>query len=141
MLIPSGWVHAQTVVSRRDYAAHGRTFTQIWMADAGTLNFRQLTDSAHDHSEPVCSPDGKRLVAGLYGENGGSGDPQNDYFLLDPATRTWTPGLTARRIRWLPGETLLYLRPFATTPLAPTRIACGPRSWRLTIWLRAKTGR
>jgi dipeptidyl aminopeptidase/acylaminoacyl peptidase len=292
------WLDAQVVVSRRDYAEHGRTFPQIWVADAGTLNFRQLTHSARDHSEPVCSrdrkliyftsdrdaersrngygcggnrevwaydrqtgqerfvwrtsredglglngvtanggllvrvgtelhsllrnlwivdnvdeaavspdgrrlalviaesydkqgqsrnarlfladgttgqsrtevgkygvptwspdgtriaaffdsglaildattrqetervglpkldapsedivwsPDGKSLLIGLYGENGGAGDPQNDYFLLNPATRTWTPELTARGLFWLQGETVLYLRPFGITPLA-----------------------
>jgi WD40 repeat protein len=65
----------------------------------------------------VWSPDGKSLLAGLYGENGGAGDPQNDYFLLNPPTRTWTPELTARRLLWLQGERVLYLRPFGTTPL------------------------
>lgn len=299
LVIGAGWLEAQVVLSRRDYAEHGRTFSQIWMADAGTLSFRQLTHSARDHSEPVCSrdgkliyfvsdrdlersrnsygdpndrevwaydrqtrqerflwrtsrdfgldlngttanggvlvrvgtevrnpaqnpwvidrvdeaavspdgrrlalviagsydkdgqsqnsrlfvadaatgqsrtdmgkydvpewspdgmriaaffdgglaildattrqemervglpkrdapsqdivwsPDGRSLLAGLYGENGGSGDPQNDYFLLNPATRTWTPELTARRLLWLQGETVLYLRPLETTPLAP----------------------
>jgi Tol biopolymer transport system component len=297
----AGSLHAQVVFSRRDYAEHGRTFAQIWMADAGTLDFRRLTRSARDHSEPVCSrdgkliyfvsdrdaersrnaygdyhsgerevwaydrrtgqerfiwrtsredgldlkgttenggvlvrmgtelrslaqnpwaidnvdeaavspdgrrlalviaesydkqgqsqnaklfladaatgqsrievgkydmpkwspdgtriaaffdgglaildgatrqemervglpkrdapsedivwsPDGKSLLAGLYGENGGAGDPQNDYFLLNPATRTWTPELTARRLLWLQGETVLYLRPYGITPLSP----------------------
>ena len=67
----------------------------------------------------VWSPDGKSLLAGLYGENGGAGDPQNDYFLLNPATRTWTPEMTARRLLWLQGETVLYSRPYETTPLAP----------------------
>jgi Tol biopolymer transport system component len=300
ILVAAGCLDAQEVLSRRDYAEHGRTFTQIWIADAGTLNFRQLTHSARDHSQPVCSrdgrviyfvsdrdiersrnsygdyhsderevwaydrqtgqerllwrtsralgldligttadggvlvsvgaelhslshnawvidnvdeaavspdggrlalviaesydqdgqsqnaklfvadaatqsrkevgryhapawspdgsriaafsdgglavlnattgqeierfelpkrdapsqdivwsPDGKSLLAGLYGENGGAGDPQNDYFLLNPATRTWSPELTARRLLWLQGETVLYLRPFETTPLAP----------------------
>jgi hypothetical protein len=61
ILIGAGWLHAQAVVSRRDYAEHGRTFTQIWMADAGTLNFRQLTHSARDHSQPVCSRDRKLI--------------------------------------------------------------------------------
>jgi len=285
-------VDAQVVLTRRDYAEHDRTFPQIWMADTGTLNFRQLTHSARDHSEPVCSrdgkliyfasdrdaersrdgygaggnrevwvydkqtgqerlvwrtsreygldlkgvtatggllvrvgtelqsllrnpwtihnvdeaavspdgrrlalviaeslfvadaatgqsrtelgkysepvwstdgsriaaffdgglaiidartrremervglpkhdaaaqdmpqdivwsPDGKSLLVGLYGENGGAGDPQNDYFLLNPVTRTWTPELTARRMLWLQPESVLYLRPYGTTPLAP----------------------
>ncbi len=297
----AGWLDAQVVLSRRDYAERGRTFTQIWISGAGTLNFRQLTHFARDHSQPVCSrdgkliyfvsdpdversrnsygdyhsnerevwaydrqtgrerfiwgtsrdlgldlngttandevlvnvgtelrtlprnpwvidkvdeaavspdgrrlalviagsndkegqsqsarlfiadtatgpsrtevgkydvpawspdgtriaafldgglaildattrreiervalpkrdapsqdivwsPDGKSLLAGLYGEDGGAGDPENDYFLLNPATRTWTPELTARRLLWLQNETVLYLRPFGTTPLAP----------------------
>jgi Tol biopolymer transport system component len=301
LVVGAGWLDAQVVLSRRDYAEHGRTFAQILTADAGTLSFRQLTHSARDHSEPVCSrdgkliyfvsdrdaersrnsygdyhsgerevwaydrqtgqerfiwrtsrdhgldlegttangavlvsagtelrslaqnpwvihhvdeaavsadgrrlalmiagsydkdgqsqnaklfvadaatgrslaevgkydkprwspdgtriaaffdgglsiidattrretarvglpkrdapsddivwsPDGKSLLAGLYGENGGAGDPQNDYFLLNPATRTWTPELTARHLLWLQGGTVLYLRPYGTTPLAP----------------------
>lgn len=288
-------LNAQVVLSRRDYAEHGRTFSQIWMADAGNLDFRRLTNSARDHAEPVCSrdvepiyfvsdrdpersrnsygdyhsgereiwsydphtgqervvwrtsselgldlvgtasnggvlarvgtelrslaqnpwviddvdeaalspdgrrlalvivgqdrnttllladsvtgqsqtevgkyalpkwsPDGKRIaafvdgglaildattgkeleraalpkhdapsqdivwspdglsvMAGVYGENGGSGDPQNDYFLLDPGARNWRPTLTARRLLWLQGETILYLRPYGTTALTP----------------------
>jgi Tol biopolymer transport system component len=67
----------------------------------------------------VWSPDGKSLLAGLYGENSGSGDPQDDYFLLNPATRTWTPEMTARRLLWLQGERVLYLRPYGTSPLGP----------------------
>jgi len=59
------------------------------------------------------------LLVGIYGENAGSGDPQSDYFRLNPATRTLTPSLTARQLLWLQGETVLYLRPFETTPLAP----------------------
>jgi dipeptidyl aminopeptidase/acylaminoacyl peptidase len=293
----TGWLDAQIVLSRRDYAQHGRTFSQIWIADSATLHFRRLTHSARDHSQPVCSrdgkqiyfisdhdperspnayggsqgheiwvydvktgqeriekhasdgvglgligttassellievgtelqslasnswtihnvdqaaispdgrrlalvvaesydrggqsqnvrlvladaatgksqkemgkyeaptwspdgariatfsdrglavldatagreldhfalpkrdapsqdivwsPDSKSLLVGFYGENGGSGDPQSDYFLLNLATRVWTPALTARQLLWLRGETLLYLNPFVTTPL------------------------
>jgi Tol biopolymer transport system component len=69
--------------------------------------------------ELVWSPDGKYLLAGLYGEEGGSGDPQRDYFLLDLAAGKWTPALTAQTVVWLPSGGLLYLRPVKTTPLAP----------------------
>jgi Tol biopolymer transport system component len=67
----------------------------------------------------VWSPDGKYVLAGLYGEDGGAGDPQRDYFLLNIAASTWTPVLTAQKVLWLQSGTLLYLRPVATTPLAP----------------------
>jgi Tol biopolymer transport system component len=299
LVVAAGWLDAQVVVSRRDYAEHGRTFPQIWIANAAGLDFRQLTHSSRNHSEPVCSrdgkliyfvsdldaersrngygsggnrevwaydrptgqerfvwrtsreygldlsgvtanggllvrvgtelhsllrnlwvidnvdqaavspdgrrlaviiaesydkqgqsqnarlfvvdaatgqsrtevgkydapswspdgsriaaffdgglaildaatrreiervglpkrntpsqdivwsPDGKSLFLGLYGENGGAGDPQNDYFRLNPATRTWTPQLTARRLLWLQNDRVLYLRPYETAPLAP----------------------
>jgi hypothetical protein len=66
----------------------------------------------------VWSPDGKGLLVGLYGENAGSGDPQNDYFLLNLATKAWTPELTARELLWLQ-KTVLFLRPYETTPLGP----------------------
>ena len=290
IFVAVGSLNAQVVLSRRDYSEHGRTFGQIWMADAGGLNFRPVTHSARDHSEPVCSrdgkviyfvsdgdaersrnsyggsngrevweydrqsgrerflwrdsrdvgldlkgtaangdllvlagdelqrlgsdswtnvedaavspdgskvalvieanpnatlvvadsatgqqrkefgkyqkpawspdgariagfsdgglaildattggetqrvalpkpdaqgqdivwsPDGRRLLVGLYGENSGSGDPQNDYFVLDSATRVWTPALTARGALWLRDETVLYLRPYGLAPLSP----------------------
>jgi hypothetical protein len=67
----------------------------------------------------VWSPDEQYVLAGLQGENAGSGDPQRDYFLLNLAARTWTPILTAQDVVWLPGGTLLYRRPVKTTPLAP----------------------
>jgi len=67
----------------------------------------------------VWSPDQKYVLAGLYGEAGGAGDPQCDYFLLNIAAGTWTPALTAQKVLWPQGGgTLLYLRPVATTPLA-----------------------
>ncbi len=62
----------------------------------------------------VWSPDEKSVLAGLYGENGGSGDPQRDYFLLNIAARTWTPAVTAQKAIWLQGSPLLYLRPVGT---------------------------
>lgn len=65
------------------------------------------------------SPDGKYILAGLYGEAGSSGDPQREYFLLNIAARTWTPVLTARKLLWLQGDSLMYLRPVDITPLTP----------------------
>ena len=67
----------------------------------------------------IWSPDGKSLLVGLYGENGGAGDPQSDYFQLNLAARTWTLELTARVLLWLQPERVLYLRPYGTSPLAP----------------------
>jgi hypothetical protein len=68
----------------------------------------------------VWSPDAKSVLAGLYGEAAGSGDPQRDYFLLNIAAGTWAPALTAQKVVWLPGGgTLLYLRPVGMTPLEP----------------------
>jgi hypothetical protein len=93
----------------------------LFVADAAT---GQSGTEVGKYDVPGRSPDGKSLLAGFYGENGGSGDPQNDYFLLNPATQTWTPELTARGLLWLQGEAVLYLRPFETTPLAPA----SPRS-------------
>jgi hypothetical protein len=37
---------------------------------------------------------------------------------MNLASRTWTPELTARRVLWLQPESVLYLRPYGTTPLA-----------------------
>ena len=69
----------------------------------------------------VWSQDGKSLLVGLYGENGGSGDPQNDYFILNFVTPRWTPELTARRVLWLRDETVLYLRPYGLSSLSTGR--------------------
>jgi hypothetical protein len=61
LVVGAGWLDAQAVVSRRDYAEHRRTFPQIWIANTTGLDFRQLTHSARDHSEPECSRDGKLI--------------------------------------------------------------------------------
>jgi Tol biopolymer transport system component len=61
MLYLAGWANAQVVLSRRVYAEHGRTWQQLWISDPGGTNFRQLTRSARDHSEPACSRDGKTI--------------------------------------------------------------------------------
>ncbi|HVY93843.1 MAG TPA: hypothetical protein VHA14_13875, partial [Bryobacteraceae bacterium] len=63
----------------------------------------------------VWSLHGRRLLAGLYGENAGAGDPQNDYLLLNASSGTWEPELTARQVLWAGDDRVLYLRPYATT--------------------------
>jgi hypothetical protein len=66
----------------------------------------------------VWSPDQKYVLAGMYGEHGGAGDPQR--FLLNLAAKTWTPSVTGQDAIWLAcGETLLYRKPIQTTELAP----------------------
>ncbi len=60
-LLGAGWLDAQVVLSRRVYAAHGRTWRQLWFASGGNMDFRQLTHSARDHMEPLCSRDGKSI--------------------------------------------------------------------------------
>lgn len=67
----------------------------------------------------IWSPDEKYVLAGLYGEFGGSGDPQQDYFLLNMEARTWAPALTAQKVLWLRDGTLLNLRPVGMTALTP----------------------
>ena len=60
-LLGAGWLDAQVVLSRRVYAEHGRTWRQLWIASSGSMDFRQLTHSARDHMEPLCSRDGKLI--------------------------------------------------------------------------------
>ncbi len=76
---------------------------------------------------PVWSPDEKKLLVGTYGENGGSGDPQDDYFMLDLATKKWTRELAAQEVLWLPGgDSVLYMKPLDLLPLA--------RGSRHSVW-------
>lgn len=68
----------------------------------------------------VWAPDEGRVLVGIYGENGGSGDPQSDYFLFNPATQTWARQFTAESALWLTGgEKILYVRPIDLLPIAP----------------------
>jgi Tol biopolymer transport system component len=60
LLAPS--IEAQEVVfSRRVYAARGTTFQQLWTWSASDGRLTQLTRSARDHRNPVCSPDGTQI--------------------------------------------------------------------------------
>jgi Tol biopolymer transport system component len=86
---------------------------------------KEISRAGWPRPEPIpedlsWSPDARYVLAGLYSDNGGAGDPQQDYFLLDVATQAWTTAFTARRVLWLPGSrSLLNLRPVETSPLAP----------------------
>lgn len=60
-LLWAGWLEAQVVLTRRVYAEHGRSWRQLWIAGGGGMDFRQLTHSARDHMEPLCSRDGKSI--------------------------------------------------------------------------------
>ena len=60
-LLGADCLDAQVVVSRRMYAEHGRTWRQLWIANSGSMDFTQLTRSARDHMEPLCSRDGKLI--------------------------------------------------------------------------------
>ena len=55
-------LHAQVIFSRRIYAEHGRTYQQIWTWSAAHGSLKPLTKSSRDHSHPVCSHDGKRIL-------------------------------------------------------------------------------
>ena len=106
---------AQVVLSRRVYAEHGRTFAQIWMADEGTLNFWQLTHSARDHSELVCSRDGKLI-----------------YFCVGPRWRA-LPKLVRRPPERTRGSGRMTGRPARNTSYGALRATSG---WPLTERLR-----
>ncbi|MGB6943438.1 MAG: hypothetical protein WBE37_13645 [Bryobacteraceae bacterium] len=60
-LVPA-CLQAQVIFSRRIYAEHGRTYQQIWRWNAAEGSLKPLTKSPHDHSDLVCSRDGKRIV-------------------------------------------------------------------------------
>ncbi|HEX3878005.1 MAG TPA: hypothetical protein VHW24_13525 [Bryobacteraceae bacterium] len=53
---------AQVIFSRRVYAQHGRSYQQLWMWNAADGSIKPLTDSPRDHTTPVCSRDGKRVL-------------------------------------------------------------------------------
>jgi len=61
IFLGAGWLDAQVVLSRRVYAEHGRTWRQLWISSSGSVDFKQLTHSARDHMEPLCSRDGKLI--------------------------------------------------------------------------------
>jgi hypothetical protein len=60
---------ADVIFGRREYAAHGRTYQQIWTLDTHTRKMAQVTKTERRHDAPVCAPDGKRIwfVSGAFG--------------------------------------------------------------------------
>jgi Tol biopolymer transport system component len=61
LLLASSIDAQQVVFSRRVYAARGTTYQQLWMWSAPNGRLIQLTRSARDHENPVCSPDGTQI--------------------------------------------------------------------------------
>jgi Tol biopolymer transport system component len=139
----------QVVFSRREYAARGTTFQQLWMWSATDGRLTQLTRSARDHWNPVCSPDGRQiffdsgtnpfaqrhwrfnretgienghtLLVGTHGEGSSSTIAKSDFFLLDLSRKTWTRAMTGNNAVWLPnGDAIIYETPRDLVPLQPT---------------------
>jgi hypothetical protein len=52
----------QVIFSHRVYAAHGRTYEQLWIwsADAGAL--KQISHTERDHRFPTCDADGRHIL-------------------------------------------------------------------------------
>jgi hypothetical protein len=63
------------------------------------------------------SPDGRTLLVGNYGENGGSTTGELDYFLLDLTTRAWTRAFTGLDALWLTPTLIVYVTPRDLSPL------------------------
>ena len=53
---------ADIVFSRRVYAAVGRTYQQLWTWSPSDGSLTPLTNSARDHSQPICSPNGNEIL-------------------------------------------------------------------------------
>ena len=64
------------------------------------------------------SADGRTLLVGNYGENGGSTTGERDYFLLDPTTRTWTRAFSGTDAVWVTSVLIVYVTPRDLSPLA-----------------------
>jgi Tol biopolymer transport system component len=61
LLFASSVTAQQVVFSRRVYSAQGRTYQQLWIWSASDGSMTQLTRSARDHDNPICSADGKQI--------------------------------------------------------------------------------
>jgi hypothetical protein len=106
--------------------------TEILIADAHTLQtvarmpFGQRYATGEPYApwpmESIWSPDGRMLLVGNYGENGGSSTGELDYVLLDLTTKTWTRAFTGTDARWLRPDLIVYVTPRALSllPVAGT---------------------
>ncbi|MGA2739429.1 MAG: hypothetical protein ABSG65_18560 [Bryobacteraceae bacterium] len=67
------------------------------------------------------SPDGRKLLLGVYGENANSSAPQSDYVVLDISAKSWTHAGAGNRASWIPGSNaIVYSTPRDLVPLPPS---------------------
>jgi len=105
--------------------------TDILIADVRTLHdiarvpFGQHYSTGGPYArwpmQSLWSPDGRTLLVGNYGENGGSTTGELDYFLLDLTTTTWTRAFTAVDALWVTPTLIVYVTPRALSPLPSGR--------------------
>ena len=67
--------------------------------------------------ELLWSPDGRTLLVGNYGENGGSTTHELDYFLLDLETKTWMRAFSGTAALWVTPTLIVYVTPRDLSPL------------------------
>jgi hypothetical protein len=101
--------------------------TEILIADAGThraiarVPFGQHYSTGEPYApwpmESIWSPDGRTLLVGNYGENGGSTTAEMDYFLLDLTTTTWRRAFTGVDALWAAPTLIVYITPRDLSPL------------------------
>ena len=85
LLLLGGAAEASVVFARRDYAAQGKSYHQIWTLDTKTRKAARLTASARRHMQPACSPDGSVI----WFLSGSFGDERNtELWAFRPGART-----------------------------------------------------
>jgi hypothetical protein len=68
----------------------------------------------------IWAPDSRSLLAGFYGENGGSTNLEaEDYFVLDFTTKVWTRAFFGTGGLWLTPRAILYVTARDLMPLTP----------------------
>ena len=89
------------------------------------LTFDQKSASGYRYApwslQSTWSPDDARLLVGTYGYGSTSTSSFLDYFVLDLATRRWTPGFSGNDATWLgDGRRIVFTRPRDLTRLPGT---------------------